>query len=250
LDISVRYSVLLLAQILGSAHTTTAQSAVRIATKPTLLIPVNLQDLLPLTGLPLTDMASLVAGIDIDALPLAKPCIACRKRKVKCSKTRPCSNCARAKQLCNYDGDEPGPDTARQSIEGSADGEVRERLARLEKLMEMMMIRENGGVATRRSPEISAAGSVAAAKDSLSRLTHKPSLSPSLSQPSHQNTVPAVGASDAPPGQILFQDLHSAYFDSDFWAGLVTEVESNTLEPFEDLTNRTPHLDRGPEAIV
>ena len=143
--------MLLLAQILGSAHTTTAQSAVRIATKPTLLIPVNLQDLLPLTGLPLNDMASLEAGIETDALALAKPCIACRKRKVKCSKTRPCSNCARAKQLCNYDGDEAGPDTARQSIEGSADGEVRERLARLEKLMEMMMIRENGGVATRRS---------------------------------------------------------------------------------------------------
>lgn len=195
-------------------------------------------------------MASLEAGIDIDALALAKPCIACRKRKVKCSKTRPCSNCARAKQLCNYDGDEPGPDTARQSIEGSADGEVRERLARLEKLMEMMMVRENGGVATRWSPEFTATGSVAAAKDPLSRLTHKPSLSPSLSQSSHQNTAPAVGASDAPLGQILFQELHSAYFDSDFWAGLVTEVDSNTLEPFENFTNRSSHPDRGPETIV
>jgi Fungal Zn(2)-Cys(6) binuclear cluster domain len=250
LNIFVKNSVLLLAQIRGSSHPTAAQSAVRIATKPTLLIPVNLQDLLPLTGPPLTNMASLEAGIDIDALALAKPCIACRKRKVKCSKTRPCSNCARAKQLCNYDGDEPGPDTARQSIEGSADGEVRERLARLEKLMEMMMVRESGGVATRWSPEIAAAGSVAAAKDPLSRLTHKPSLSPSLSQSSHQNTAPAVGASDAPLGQILFQELHSAYFDSDFWAGLVTEVDSNTLEPFENFTNRSSHPDRGPETIV
>jgi hypothetical protein len=250
LNIFVKNSVLLLAQIRGSSHPTAAQSAVRIATKPTLLIPVNLQDLLPLTGPPLTNMASQEAGVDIDALALAKPCIACRKRKVKCSKTRPCSNCARAKQLCNYDGDEPGPDTARQSIEGSADGEVRERLARLEKLMEMMMVRENGGVATRWSPEIAAAGSVAAAKDPLSRLTHKPSLSPSLSQSSHQNTAPAVGASDAPLGQILFQELHSAYFDSDFWAGLVTEVDSNTLEPFENFTNRSSHPDRGPETIV
>lgn len=187
--------MLLLAQILGSAHTTTAQSAVRIATKPTLLIPVNLQDLLPLTGLPLTDMTSPEAGIGIDALPLAKPCIACRKRKVKCSKTRPCSNCARAKQLCNYDGDEPGPDTARQSIEGSADGEVRERLARLEKLMEMMMTREDGGVATRRSPEISAAGSVATAKDSLSRLTRKPSLPLSFTiiSPKHSSSCWGIG---------------------------------------------------------
>jgi hypothetical protein len=167
-------------------------------------------------------MASLEAGNEINTSALAKPCIVCRKRKVKCSKTRPCSNCSRAKQLCLYDGDESGPDIARQSIERSAstDGEVRERLARLEKLMEMMIVGENGGVATRSSPGFG----IAVAKNALPDLTHKPSISPSLSQLSHTRTTPVIEISSAPVGQILFKELHSAYFDSDFWAGLVTEV--------------------------
>ncbi|KAH6665041.1 hypothetical protein B0J14DRAFT_241526 [Halenospora varia] len=172
-------------------------------------------------------MASLNTSDDIHTSTLAKPCISCRKRKVKCSKTRPCSNCFRAKQLCLYDGDEPEPHIARQGIErySSTDGEVRERLARLEKLMEMMVVRENGEVTTRRSPEIAGAPSVAAAQDTLSHVTHRPSFSPSLSQSSHTKTTPPFETSSALVGQILFQELHSAYFDSDFWAGLVTEIE-------------------------
>jgi hypothetical protein len=169
-------------------------------------------------------MASPEAGAESNASALAKPCIACRRRKVRCSKTRPCSNCARAQQLCLYDGDEP--DIARQSIEGSADGEVRERLARLEKLMEMMMVRGNGGVAMRSSPESAGAGGVAVAKDTLSHLIHRPSISPSQAHSSRTSTTPAFEASRAPVGQILFQEFYSAYFDSDFWAGLITEVRS------------------------
>lgn len=172
-------------------------------------------------------MASLEAGDEFNAPALAKPCIACRKRKVKCSKTRPCSNCARAKQHCLYDGDEAGPDIVKQSIEGYGDGEVRERLARLEKLMEVMMGGESRGVPTRRSPEIPGAPRVAAANDALSHLLHRPSASPSLSQSSHTKTTPAIETSSAPVGQILFKELHSAYSDSDFWAGLVAEVGSS-----------------------
>jgi hypothetical protein len=38
-------------------------------------------------------------------------------------------------------------------------------------------------------------------------------------------TTPAVdGRTVAPVGQILFQEGMSAYFDSDFWPGLITEV--------------------------
>jgi hypothetical protein len=110
----------------------------------------------------------------------------------------------------------------RQSIEGSAstDGEVRERLARLEKLMEMMIVGESGGVATRNSPSFG----VAVAKNALPNLTHSPSISPSLTQLSHTRTTPVIEISSAPVGQIVFKELHSAYFDSDFWAGHVTEV--------------------------
>jgi Fungal Zn(2)-Cys(6) binuclear cluster domain len=187
----------------------------------------NSERLLPLTTSRLIGMASLDAINKIGAPALAKPCITCRKRKVKCSKSRPCSNCARAKQLCLYDDDEPAPDVAKHNVEEPADSEVRERLVRLEKLMEMMMVRENGGVARRRSLEI-AVDRVAAAKDNPSHLSHRPSPFPSLSQSSYANTPQEIGTSNGPLGQILFQELHSAYFDSDFWAGLVTEVRPSS----------------------
>jgi hypothetical protein len=123
-----------------------------------------------------------------------------------------------------YDGDEPSVDAVRQSIEGSsADSDVRERLVRLEKLMEMMMLRESEGVATRRSTGFD----VAIAKNTLTHLTQRPSISPSPSQAYHAHSTSAIEALSAPVGpvgQIVFKELHSAYFDSDFWAGLVTEV--------------------------
>ena len=182
-------------------------------------------------------MESLDTSSDIQASTLAKPCIACRKRKVKCSKTRPCANCARSRQLCLYDGDEPESDITRPSIEGSSstDGEVRERLARLEKLMELMMVKESGGG--------SEPGSGAAvAKDALSRFTHRASSSSSQSHSPHQNIPPQSEASRAPVGQILFKELHSAYFDSDFWAGLITEVSASPTSLLSNLNNNI-HLD-------
>jgi hypothetical protein len=207
------------------SHLTTAQSAGatsqsrshRDATneppKTTLVVPIVPRSLL---------MEPLDAGSETQASTLAKPCIACRKRKVKCSKTRPCANCARAKQLCLYDGDEPEPDIARQSIEGSfsADGEVRERLARLEKLMEMMMVRESG----RSSAGSDAGFGAAVARDALSHITHSASTSPSQARSPHSNVTRPSETAGAPVGQILFQEVHSAYFDAGFWAGLVTEV--------------------------
>ncbi|KAE9377571.1 hypothetical protein N431DRAFT_398530 [Stipitochalara longipes BDJ] len=179
-------------------------------------------------------MESLDPSSDIQASALAKPCIACRKRKVKCSKTRPCSNCARSKQLCLYDGDEPEPGSVRQSIEGSssADGEVRERLTRLEKLMEMMMVRDNAA-------RSDLGAGAASARDTLSHLTHRASTSPSQPHSPHSNVPQAAELLKAPVRQILFQELHSAYFDASFWAGLVTEIED--LRRLFD-----PPLDRNP----
>lgn len=82
------------------------------------------------------------------------------------------------------------------------------------------MLRETEEVALKMSPQS------AAAKGSLSPATRRPSLSPSYSQPFQRKTTPSSETSSAVVGQILFQELYSAYFDSDFWAGIVTEVNS------------------------
>lgn len=185
-----------------------------------------------LTHRQLTDMATLLTSGDINNSTLEKPCISCRKRKVKCSKTRPCSNCSRTKQLCLYDGDEPEPGAARQSIEKnlSSDEEVRERLARLEKLMETMIMRESRETAITSSPNIPSGASVAAVKDTLSHVTYQSSLPPnSPSQSSYAKVNPHIERQSAIVGQILFQEHYSGYFDSDFWAGMVSGVRPQQI---------------------
>jgi hypothetical protein len=175
-------------------------------------------------------MASLEDAGAGGSPPFPKPCVACRRRKIKCDKlTRPCSNCARSKQLCMYDGDEPPAETVRQGIEGtlSTDIDVRDRLARLERLMERVMVGESAGVVSRTG----ARPGLAVAKDTLSEASGVTRVSPNSPSPPpsfHANidpiTTPVLEATSAPVGQILFQELHAAYFDSDFWAGLITEV--------------------------
>lgn len=85
--------------------------------------------------------------------------------------------------------------------------------------MEAVIIGENGRIATR----IGAGYGVPVAKDTLSDVAQPPTIS-SPSQSSHTNTAPLVETASTPIGQILFKELHSAYFDSDFWAGLIPEV--------------------------
>jgi hypothetical protein len=128
-----------------------------------------------------------------------------------------------------YDGDEPPAEPVRQSIEGtlSTDIDVRDRLARLERLM--VMVGESAGVVSKTGA--GARPGLAVAKDTLSEPSGVTRLSPNSSSPPqsfHANTdpitTPVLEATSAPVGQILFQELHAAYFDSDFWAGLITEV--------------------------
>ncbi|KAL5430514.1 hypothetical protein PMIN06_012527 [Paraphaeosphaeria minitans] len=57
-----------------------------------------------------------------------RSCVTCRRRKVKCDKKQPCSNCARAKTECVF----PGPGRAPRKSRKPADGELMERLRRLE----------------------------------------------------------------------------------------------------------------------
>ena len=141
----------------------------------------------------------------------AKPCISCRKRKIRCDKTRPCSNCARSKQLCTYESNDSGSMTQSdtRNAAGQNDGDVRERLARLEALMAKMMVRDSASASPKTSLD-----------DGDHQLPPSSQLLGSTTPPVHQQNA-------APVGQILFQEGLSAYFDSDFWPGLISEVGIN-----------------------
>lgn len=59
-----------------------------------------------------------------------RSCVTCRKRKVKCDKLHPCSNCARANIECIF----PNPGRAPRKIKKPTDGRDTELLARLKRL--------------------------------------------------------------------------------------------------------------------
>jgi hypothetical protein len=145
-----------------------------------------------------------------------KPCLSCRKRKVKCNKTRPCSNCSRSKQLCTYESIDSSIVSAEVANGASTgDTDLRERLARLEKMMEEMML----------AAPAAKAGSVDASQP------RPPAPSSTLALPRSNNkygsSVSSSSNSDSSPvGQIIFQELHSAYFDADFWPVAVCEVST------------------------
>lgn len=132
-----------------------------------------------------------------------KPCASCRKRKIKCDKTRPCSNCSRSKQLCTYESNDAsnGGQSEYRTGDLDADGNVRERLARLEAFMASVLAR-GGGVE---------GGSHASSSSTPNQV--------------RDFTPPLVNSGICGPvGQIVFQEGYSAYFDSDFWPGLINEV--------------------------
>lgn len=137
-----------------------------------------------------------------------KPCNGCRKRKVKCDKTRPCSNCSKSKQLCTYELVEP------VAGEGPAqDVNVHDRLARLEGLMAAMLINKDDGENISETEDQG---------DSLPRQHSSRQAAPASAQ------IRALSKSltKSPVGHIYFQDGYCAYYDSDFWASLISEVSN------------------------
>src|SRR6201996_7377678 len=64
----------------------------------------------------------------------SRSCVTCRKRKVKCDKKHPCSNCARAGIECVF----PAPGRAPRKPRKPQDPDLAERLRRLESLVQSL----------------------------------------------------------------------------------------------------------------
>src|ERR1700761_2736542 len=74
-----------------------------------------------------------------------RSCVTCRKRKVKCDKIHPCSNCNRAHIECVFPSPGRAPRKARKIGEGR-DKELLERLRRLEGVVKGMGVEVPGGL--------------------------------------------------------------------------------------------------------
>jgi Fungal Zn(2)-Cys(6) binuclear cluster domain len=68
-----------------------------------------------------------------------RSCVTCRKRKVKCDKKHPCSNCSRAHIDCIF----PAPGRAPRKPRKPQDPDLAERLRRLESLVQSLGTQED-----------------------------------------------------------------------------------------------------------
>lgn len=159
--------------------------------------------------------------------PNPRSCITCRRRKVKCDKKQPCSNCARAKIECIF----PGPGRAPRKSRKPPDAELLERLRRLEGVVQTLnaQVEEHEQEAAERERDNnSRQGSVSEncfAGNGASR------NSPSVVV---DNSVEGL---ESRFGRLVVEKGRSRYINNSFWASLNNEVEdlkSVLIEPSDD----------------
>lgn len=163
-------------------------------------------------------MASLQDHSETTVAARGKPCLACRKRKVKCDKTRPCSNCSRSKQLCTYETSHDSIGSGVDSHDGlQNEASILERLSRLEELMAKAMAHgeADSDGQHRIEGEVTSTRGVPA----TSKIVHTNQAF--QYQPIHGFSFPGT---KFPVGLQIFKEGFSGYFSSEFWPGTISEV--------------------------
>ncbi|KAF2151828.1 hypothetical protein K461DRAFT_279343 [Myriangium duriaei CBS 260.36] len=162
-----------------------------------------------------------------------RSCVTCRRRKVKCDKLHPCSNCARAHIECIFPNPGRAPRKPRKHVE-SRDSELLARLRRLEGVVKTLGVEVPAGDAgndkhhaTRPSIESPSATSPsnehphhAAPRKSLDHST--PSSTNSFDGAGHHH---ANGGLENRFGRLVVSEGRSRYVNTSFWASLSNEVE-------------------------
>ncbi|KAH6639679.1 fungal-specific transcription factor domain-containing protein [Boeremia exigua] len=158
--------------------------------------------------------------------PNPRSCITCRRRKVKCDKKQPCSNCARARIECIF----PGPGRAPRKSRKPPDAELLERLRRLEGVVQNLnsQVEEHEQEAAERE------------RDKESR---QDSASENCFARGSADNSPSVAVDNSTEGlenrfgRLVIENGRSRYINNSFWASLNNEVEdlkSVLIEHSED----------------
>ncbi|KAH7067146.1 fungal-specific transcription factor domain-containing protein [Paraphoma chrysanthemicola] len=163
-----------------------------------------------------------------------RSCVTCRRRKVKCDKKQPCSNCVRAKIECIF----PGPGRAPRKSRKPPDAELLERLRRLE------------GVVSSLNAQVEEHEQEAAERERRGS-TGEPSGCPYGSDKANPNgnAIPSVAVDDTVEGlenrfgRLVVEKGRSRYINNSFWASLNNEVEdlrAILIEPSDDEDVHSP----------
>lgn len=151
--------------------------------------------------------------------PNPRSCVTCRRRKVRCDKKVPCSNCVRAKIECIF----PGPGRAPRKSRKPPDAELLDRLRRLEGVVSSLnaQVEEHEQEAAEREKERQGStgddncpfAALATQKDNGNAST-SPSVAVDNSVEGLENRF----------GRLVVEKGRSRYINNSFWASLNNEV--------------------------
>ncbi|KAK4504211.1 hypothetical protein PRZ48_005127 [Zasmidium cellare] len=184
-----------------------------------------------------------------------RSCVTCRKRKVKCDKLHPCSNCNRAHIECVFPAPGRAPRKSRKVVGDGRDKELLERLRRLEGVVKGMGVEvpgkendahEDDSEQRRRS---TSGGEPVNGQSNTNGVNGTSEASKNADQ-EHQRKTRWVeahtnGRFENKFGRLVVNEGRSRYINNSFWANLSNEVEDlkgilNQSSDEEDNTGSSP----------
>ncbi|KKZ60094.1 hypothetical protein EMCG_00785 [[Emmonsia] crescens] len=147
--------------------------------------------------------------------PQPRSCITCRRRKVRCNKIHPCSNCNKANIDCVF----PGPGRAPRKPKNRPDSELLARLRRLEGVVKSLGAEVKVDDQLDFKPNLSSQGGEA---KNLKRFSHQVDTD-LLKHPDPRNLAQREVEQEF--GRLVIGDGKSRYVSNRFWARLGDEVE-------------------------
>ena len=198
-------------------------SPVNAPSAPSSLSPRNGSDVVP--GPHTSLNAHVVSHSSQDSL---RSCVTCRRRKVRCNKKTPCSNCVKAGIQCIF----PPPGRAPRKVKRPQDAELLSRLRRLEGVIEHLSEKKTS----------SAPHSSETPSPRLQQHSENPPAPPVQPQaPQHEGDgdgcpllLDAAKLDPTRPiaqrnvehefGRLVIEESRSRYVSNRFWASLGDEV--------------------------
>ncbi|KAK3332778.1 fungal-specific transcription factor domain-containing protein [Cercophora scortea] len=148
-----------------------------------------------------TSLSSHRTQTFVSKLPHPRSCHQCRRRKVKCNRQQPCSNCTSAAN-CVYP---PGPGRAAKRPRHALDAQLLDRLGRLESIMKRLEMEKQDQLQLEDQP-----------------VAGKP-IPPG--QPFAQASSTASPSIDHQIGRLMIDESRSFYVGNSLWTSLGNEIE-------------------------
>lgn len=172
---------------------------------------------------PQTSAPGSATGSSAGAVLNPRSCVTCRRRKVRCNKLYPCSNCQKAHIDCIF----PAPGRAPRRPRKPPDGELLARLRRLEGVVHSLGVQVD-------DEDGEPSGNDKAASNSSAQVKHEPGVDTEVIGDVNTNSL------NESFGRLVIDERgRSRYVNNRFWAALSNEVRPSLPTSIQQVAKHT-----------